>query len=361
VKFDPAAGDLNATAANSGIGVVKNLAITNAKLANLSAVSQLKGSSASSVAATDISLGTGLCMTGSTLSVDASTIGDATASTKGVVQLGGDLNGPGSIAAAPIISNQAVTYVKMQQAAPSTLLGTASTNANPGNYGAITLGPSMSMTTSTLNSGVSFLPGPDPNILAPTDRPANINIAYIGINGSLWLWNGTTYIQQTFGLPTIGAWVSSPITIGSTGTVPTKGTVITDYIRYRQKNSKEYDIEMYYRQSSTGTAGTGYYLFSLPTGLTFDPSLYSYSTLSTFSPYNILISMKSVKQYIGFVSIYDGSTEYVKQVYIAPYNSTQFRLYGYFGVTTSPGFIPQGFGLNFNDVIYTNSFTLQIP
>jgi hypothetical protein len=53
---------------NSGIGVVKPLAITNAKLANLSAVSQLKGSSSTLPDATDISLGTGLTMTGATLS-----------------------------------------------------------------------------------------------------------------------------------------------------------------------------------------------------------------------------------------------------------------------------------------------------
>jgi hypothetical protein len=66
VEFDPT-GDLNATGTNSGIGVVKPLAITNSKLANLSSTSQLKGSSSASSVATDITLGTGLSMSGTTL------------------------------------------------------------------------------------------------------------------------------------------------------------------------------------------------------------------------------------------------------------------------------------------------------
>jgi hypothetical protein len=69
VEFDPS-GDLNATAANSGIGVVKPLAITNAKLADLSGPSRLKGSSSTLPNATDISLGTNLIITGTTLDID---------------------------------------------------------------------------------------------------------------------------------------------------------------------------------------------------------------------------------------------------------------------------------------------------
>jgi hypothetical protein len=67
-------GDLVETAPNSGIGVVKPLAVTNSKLANLSGVSQLKGSSSVSSAATDITLGSGLAILGTTISVDPSII-----------------------------------------------------------------------------------------------------------------------------------------------------------------------------------------------------------------------------------------------------------------------------------------------
>jgi hypothetical protein len=73
VEFDPS-GDLTQTAANSGIGVVKNNAITNSKLANLSGASQLKGSSSSSTTATDLTLGAGLTITGTTLDINSTTL-----------------------------------------------------------------------------------------------------------------------------------------------------------------------------------------------------------------------------------------------------------------------------------------------
>ena len=56
------AGDLSGTAVAP---VVAHNAITNSKLADLSGISQLKGSSSSSSSAADITLGTGLNMTGS--------------------------------------------------------------------------------------------------------------------------------------------------------------------------------------------------------------------------------------------------------------------------------------------------------
>jgi hypothetical protein len=59
-------GDLTGSVATAP--TVAANAITNAKLANFSNVSLLKGSSSSSTAATDISLGTGLVMTGTVLS-----------------------------------------------------------------------------------------------------------------------------------------------------------------------------------------------------------------------------------------------------------------------------------------------------
>jgi hypothetical protein len=65
------AGDLSGTAAAPSVA---NLAITNAKLANLSGTSQLKGSSSTSSAATNIILGAGLSMTGTTLSATANVL-----------------------------------------------------------------------------------------------------------------------------------------------------------------------------------------------------------------------------------------------------------------------------------------------
>jgi hypothetical protein len=73
ISFDPS-GDLTQTAANSGIGLVKNNSITNAKLANLSGTSRLKGSSSSSTAATDLTLGAGLTIIGTTLDTYSTTL-----------------------------------------------------------------------------------------------------------------------------------------------------------------------------------------------------------------------------------------------------------------------------------------------
>jgi hypothetical protein len=69
VEFDPS-GDLTETSSNSGIALIKNKAVTNAKLANLSAASQLKGSASTAPDVTDITLGAGLEMTNSTLDVN---------------------------------------------------------------------------------------------------------------------------------------------------------------------------------------------------------------------------------------------------------------------------------------------------
>jgi Repeat of unknown function (DUF5907) len=188
VEFDPS-GDLIATVANSGIGLVKPLAITNAKLANLSAVSQLKGSSSASQSATDISLGAGLSMTGSTLDVNTSslsgsflplaggtmsgaiiqplapstgnalanrayvdaqvasaTIPDATTSVKGKVQLAGDLTGT---AASPEVAPLAITTTKLANLGGSSqLLGS---NNNTSAVTNISLGSGLTMVGSVLS------------------------------------------------------------------------------------------------------------------------------------------------------------------------------------------------------------------
>ncbi|CCV02202.1 hypothetical protein IIV30_007L [Invertebrate iridescent virus 30] len=221
------AGDLSGTASAP---VVSPLSITNAKLANLSAVSQLKGSSSTASTATDISLGSGLSMSGSTLSVNTSslsstflplsggtmsgaisqpltpavgsdvankayvdaqitsvTVPDATTSVKGKVQLAGDLSGTAS---APVVSPLAITNAKLANlSAVSQLKGSSSTSSAATD---ITLGPSMSIIASQLNSAISFTSGTNPNITAPTDRPATSNILYVGTNGSVWVYQSSS-------------------------------------------------------------------------------------------------------------------------------------------------------------------------
>lgn len=98
---------------------------------------------------------------------------------------------------------------------PSQVLGSSSTSTTPID---LTMGPSMSIVGTTLNSAVSFFSGTNPNTTTPTDRPSTTNVAYIGTDGSLWLWNGSTYIQP---LATPAPFISSTVARGILVTLDT--------------------------------------------------------------------------------------------------------------------------------------------
>ena len=366
VEFN-SAGDLVDNGTNSGVANVKAKAITNAKIADMNAFKKIKGSNDANLTVMDLGVGSGLDITGTDLVLNLAAAPKADTSVFGTIQFApsGDLvTGLPGIA---VIGANKVSYAKLQQAAPSTLLGTASTNANPGNYGAITLGPSMSMVGNALNAGVSFVAGPDPNITAPTDRPSTTNVLYVGVNASAWIWNGSTYILQTSGLvPTIGPWISEPNTITAAPLPlspapinPTKGTtIIGDYIKYRAINSKEYMVEMFYSQSTGGTAGNKQYLFKLPTGLTFSPTIYIYNINETVTRTDIGRSNKSMKQFFGYITEGTSSLD----MYVQPYDATRFRIHTFIGTGgTGERFLASDwYGLN-TLVTYTVQFILETP
>jgi hypothetical protein len=79
----------------------------------------------------------------------------------------------------------------------------------------------------------------------------------------------STYV---YGTPVIDFVDKGTITIGSTGTAPTKGsTIVTDKILMRRIGDSA-ELLYQYNQSTSGTAGSGSYLFSLPSGMSFDTS-----------------------------------------------------------------------------------------
>jgi Repeat of unknown function (DUF5907) len=192
VEFDSTIGDLQASGVNSGIALIKPLAVTNSKL-NVGPNSTLKGTSSVGVVS-DITMGSGLSITGTTLNVDSSTLPKAGTSQYGVIEFDttiGDLADIGINSGVAVVKNGAITNIKLAAGANSTLKGTDTT----GTVNNIVLGASMSMTpTNTLNSQISYFNGSDPSVTVPTDRPATTGILYYGNNGSTWIWNGSNYI-----------------------------------------------------------------------------------------------------------------------------------------------------------------------
>jgi hypothetical protein len=191
------AGDLGGVGTSASAPIISSGAVTNAKLADLSGTSHIKGSSSSSSAATDLSLGSGLSISGTVLDVNTSSLSgsflplvggtmsgaisqpvapvnpndltnkayvdaqitgsstpDATTLVKGKVQLAGDLGGVGTSASAPIISSGAVTNTKLAVGSNSTLKGTSS----GGVVSDISLGSGLNLTGTTLAVDSTTLP-----------------------------------------------------------------------------------------------------------------------------------------------------------------------------------------------------------
>ena len=108
-------------------------------LTDLSAASKLVGSASTAPGVAEITLGTGLSMSGSTLNMANQTI-----------TLSGDVTGSGATAITSTIANNAVTYAKMQAAgATSRLIGAGASSTA---LGEITLGTNLSMSGTTLNA-----------------------------------------------------------------------------------------------------------------------------------------------------------------------------------------------------------------
>jgi len=115
------------------------------------------------------------------------------------------------------------------------------------------------------------------------------------------------------------------ITIGATTTAPTKGTIVTDRIMASRKGQR-LQAKFQYEQSTAGTAGSGDYLFTLPSGLSFDSNVVSFYTgagTATIGTYS--------KSYVGTGKV-SSDTSPSLGISLIAYSATQFRvLYPYNG------------------------------
>lgn len=219
-------GDLAGTADSP---LIKNAAISNTKLANMTDFSQLKGSLTNSKAVVDIGLGIGLKIDNSQVLIDSVVLStmflpitggsltgsvtqpfpptnpddlsnktyvdtqvnliatpDASSTMKGKLQLTGDLSGSAS---SPRISNLAVTNAKMANMSNiNQLKGSNSINSTVVD---INVGHGLTIENNSLYGSVSFFTGNNPNLSAPEERPNKPNVAYVGSDGSLWIWSGS--------------------------------------------------------------------------------------------------------------------------------------------------------------------------
>ncbi len=104
-------------------------------MANLSGNSQIIGSGSTSSSPVNLTLGSGLQISGTVLSVNSATltVPPATATTIGGIEMLGDLTG--SVATAPTIAAGAITLAKMANlSGTSQLHGSSSTTTSPAIY-----------------------------------------------------------------------------------------------------------------------------------------------------------------------------------------------------------------------------------
>ncbi len=116
--------------------------------------------------------------------------------------------------------------------------------------------------------------------------------------------------------------IQNSITVSATTTAPTLGTRSIDKIDYRTMGDKR---KISYRLGwAAGTAGSGDYLYTLPTGL-------SFNTASGYNPtYTGVLWSPSVNAMAPyFIPISGGIVQsgvWSNQGYLIPYSSTTFRL-----------------------------------
>ena len=150
---------------------------------------------------------------------------------------------------------------------------------------------------------------------------------------------------------TMNEWVDAgTITIGAITTAPTKGTIVYDDVRYRRINSTTFEVEYNLAQSTAGTAGSGTYLWSLPSGITWGAGVLT-TTSNTVTDYiNRTLITKG--------QLFNTSGTVERLLAIIPYSATQFRMIaadtgGQFSQVGSTYYALNNAGLSFKFSFYT--------
>lgn len=175
-----------------------------------------------------------------------------------------------------------------------------------------------------------------------------------GVTG-LMIDNVSTGQQQFPGYGVITTdWASYSLTISATSSNPTQGSGANSSAMWK-RNGDSVEIYFVYSQTSAGSAGSGTYLFSLPSGLTIDTS-----KVVTTNNGNGIDGTVLGSAYTGTTTSSGGSSSEIGQV--IAWNSTQLAI-----ITSYSGSNPQIYGMigsgsnSLSDNPQYYSFTAKIP
>jgi hypothetical protein len=161
-------------------------------------------------------------------------------------------------------------------------------------------------------------------------------------------------VKLTVDTPALGLagsdWADYSLTIGGSTTAPTQGSGATKNARWRRVgDSIEIDFE--YIQTAAGSAGSGTYLFPLPSGLTADTTKVRIATVANGADGSNL----------GPAKISDTGTNAASGVngHVTLYNSTNLMISYVNGSTNANGVVGSGFTLGNTTIYY--SFRAVIP
>lgn len=227
------------------------------------------------------------------------------------------------------------TYANIQQIGSSAIVNPWVLNGNDvyntsGNVGIGTSSPSASALLDITSTSKGLLPprvaltaksGNTTPIASPTTGLIVYNTASAGTGGDAvtpgyYYFNGTIWTR----MDPEGWSTGVSITFGATTTAPTKGTPSIDYVKYRNIGGKEYEVEYNYLQTTAGTAGSGDYLFTLPSGLQFDLTVPGQIAYTGAAGYNGMKNRIASSQGDLIVSGFHSSSIAI------PYDSTRFRI-----------------------------------
>jgi hypothetical protein len=165
-------------------------------------------------------------------------------------------------------------------------------------------------------------------------------------------------LQNIINSPTVSSgWTSYNLVIGAVTTAPTLGTVIQNTAYYKQ-DGKQLTIMYSFSQSTAGSAGSGIYLYPLPSGFIINTTIAV--PLAVSSGVAIGTSLGSSTAYFG------ASQKGIGTVF--SYDSTRLQITIYNDNGTNPlvpmlavgSFVGGGF-YNLGNVNVGYSFTATIP